>query len=56
MLNDLRYNNSAKCKAEDAWTNQRAKAPQVYKGLSNGKQHSSLKASLGAERRRLKAS
>ena len=56
MLNDLRYNSSATCKAEDAWKNQCAKALQVYKGLSNDKQHEFLKASLGAERRMLKAS
>ena len=56
VLNDLRYNSSAKCKAGDAWKNQCAKALQVYKGLSNDKKHEFLKASLGAERRRLEAS
>ena len=55
MLNDLRYNSSAKCKAEDAWKNQCAKALQVYKGLRNDKKHDFLKASIGAERRELKA-
>ena len=56
MLNDLRYNSSAKCHAEDAWTNQCAKALQVYKGLSSDKKREFLKASLGGERRKLKAS
>ena len=55
MLNDLRYSSSAKCKAEDAWRNQCAKALQVYKGLTNDKKHDILKASIGAERRELKA-
>ena len=54
MLNDLRYNSSEKCRAEESWKNQCAKALQVYKGLNNDKKHDFLKAFLGAGSRRWK--
>jgi hypothetical protein len=48
MLNDLRYNSSVACKAEESGGSQRAKALLVYKGLHNDKKHDFVKASLGA--------